>query len=358
MFFQRSTGNPRYAFHSAGGRYLVLCFYVSAADPAAVRALAAVQANRAVFDDRHASFFGVSVSPADEKTLRDDLPGLRHFFDFDAQISGLYGSLPSDAKASDRDIAMRRLWFVLDPTLRIQAMFPFVGEDGGVGAVIDYVRSLPPPERFAGITLQAPVLYLPNVFEPELCKALIDIYNTQGNEESGFMRDVNGKTTLVHDYSHKRRRDHVLTDQALIDATRIRVNRRIVPEILKVHQFQATRMERYLVACYRAEDQAHFQQHRDNTTRGTAHRRFAVSVNLNDDFDGGEISFPEYGPQSFKPAPGAAVVFSCSMLHAVSTMARGNRYAFLPFLYDDAAAKLRQDNLKFLEQPAEAQQSN
>ena len=77
------------------------------------------------------------------------------------------------------------------------------------------------------------------------------------------------------------------------------------------------------------------------------HRKFAVSVNLNDDFDGGEVSFPEYGPRSYKAPPGAAVVFSCSLLHAVSTVTRGRRYAFLPFLYDDAAARLREENIKY-----------
>jgi predicted 2-oxoglutarate/Fe(II)-dependent dioxygenase YbiX len=34
---------------------------------------------------------------------------------------------------------------------------------------------------------------------------------------------------------------------------------------------------------------------------------------------------------------GAAVIFSCSLLHAVCPVTRGDRYAFFPFLYDDAA---------------------
>jgi predicted 2-oxoglutarate/Fe(II)-dependent dioxygenase YbiX len=110
-----------------------------------------------------------------------------------------------------------------------------------------------------------------------------------------------------------------------------------------------TRMERDIVCCYAAEDEAHFRAHRDNTTKGTAHRRFAVSVNLNDDFDGGEVNFPEYGPRSFKAPIGGAVVFSCSLLHAVSKVTRGRRFAFLPFLYDDEAARVREANIKFLE---------
>jgi predicted 2-oxoglutarate/Fe(II)-dependent dioxygenase YbiX len=124
-----------------------------------------------------------------------------------------------------------------------------------------------------------------------------------------------------------------------------------------VHQFQVTRMERYIVSCYAAEDGGHFRAHRDNTTKGTAHRRFAVSINLNGDFDGGEVSFPEYGPRSFKAPPGGAVVFSCSLLHAVSQVTRGRRYAFLPFLYDDAAARIREENNRFLDEKVGAYKS-
>jgi predicted 2-oxoglutarate/Fe(II)-dependent dioxygenase YbiX len=71
---------------------------------------------------------------------------------------------------------------------------------------------------------------------------------------------------------------------------------------------------------------------------------------LNADFDGGEVSFPEYGPRGFKPEPGGAVVFSCSLLHSVSKVTRGARYAFLPFIYDEEAAKIRAANHAFLAQ--------
>jgi predicted 2-oxoglutarate/Fe(II)-dependent dioxygenase YbiX len=152
----------------------------------------------------------------------------------------------------------------------------------------------------------------------------------------------------VQDRGHKVRKDYTIEDPELIKQTQNRILRRVVPEILKVHQFHVTRMERYIVSCYAAEDGGHFRAHRDNTTKGTAHRRFAVSINLNAEFEGGEVSFPEYGPRSFKAPPGGAVVFSCSLLHAVSQVTSGRRYAFLPFLYDDAAAKIREVNNEFL----------
>ena len=343
-FHQRSASNPRYAFDTAAGRYIVLCFYGSAADPGGRAAWAAVVAGRRPFDDGRASFFGVSMDPEDEVQgrVRDSMPGLRFFFDFDGTIGRLYGALPR--AAGDGGPRLRRSWVVLDPTLRVLAVVPFTAQDSNHAALMGLLAGLPEPARFAGVELQAPVLLLPNVFEPELCRHLIALHERDGGTPSGVTQEVDGKTVVVQDDQHKRRRDYRIQDPELIKATQHRIQRRVVPEIHKAHQFLVTRMERYIVACYAAEDEAHFAAHRDNTTKGTAHRRFAVSINLNGDFMGGEVSFPEYGPRSFKPPPGGAVVFSCSLLHAVSQVTLGRRYAFLPFLYDEAAAQLRERN--------------
>jgi predicted 2-oxoglutarate/Fe(II)-dependent dioxygenase YbiX len=108
-------------------------------------------------------------------------------------------------------------------------------------------------------------------------------------------------------------------------------------------------MERYIVACYEAETGGHFRAHRDNTTKGTAHRRFAVSLILNTgEFEGGLLRFPEFGPHVYQAPAGGAVVFSCSLLHEATPVTSGKRYVFLPFLYDDAAARVRQENLQYL----------
>jgi peroxiredoxin len=347
-FRQRALANPLYAFDSAAGRYLVLCFFASAAEQHSQVAIKAVRGRPRLFDDDKASFFGVSFDPSDEtaKRVADHYPGYRFFWDFDGTIGRLYGALPREVDGQRR--AIRRQWVVLDPTLRVLNVIPFAPDQSDVAALIAYLESLPPASRFAGFELQAPILVLPNVFEPAVCEKLISLYETHGGEESGFMREVDGRTIPVHDHAHKRRKDHGIQDPEIIKRIQARFTRRIVPIIHRAHQFRATRMERYIVSCYAAEDEAHFRAHRDNTTKGTAHRRFAVSVNLNDDFDGGEVSFPEYGPRSFKAPTGGAVVFSCSLLHAVSKVTRGRRYAFLPFLYDDEAARLRQANVKFL----------
>jgi len=354
-FRQRSFANPRYALHAAAGRYLVLCFFGSAADPLGRAVIDMALKRPDIFNDSHCSFFGVSLDPGDESGQRvaDRYPGYRFIWDFDAQVSELYGVVPLELGVEHKRAGIRRLCFVLDPTLRVLEVLP-LGDAGDIPALMSYLAGLPPPSRFAGIELQAPILWLPKVFPPEFCRTLITLYETQGGKESGFMREENGKTVLAHDYAHKRREDYDITDPAIMKSAQAWIHRRVVPEIAKVHQFRATRMERYIIGCYRADQAAHFAPHRDNTTRGTAHRRFAVSINLNDDFEGGEVSFPEYGPRSFKPPPGGAVVFSCSLLHAVSTVTGGRRYAFLPFLYDDEAAKVREANNAFLDKSLSA----
>jgi predicted 2-oxoglutarate/Fe(II)-dependent dioxygenase YbiX len=109
-------------------------------------------------------------------------------------------------------------------------------------------------------------------------------------------------------------------------------------------------MERYLVACYNSEEGGHFRPHRDNTTKGTAHRRFAVSLFLNSgEYEGGFLHFPEFGKALYSAPAGGAVVFSCSLLHEATPVTQGRRYMFLPFLYDDAARVIREENRPFLD---------
>jgi predicted 2-oxoglutarate/Fe(II)-dependent dioxygenase YbiX len=328
------------------GRYIVLAF-ISSSEAADGRAMAErINTSRTLFDDRKACVFGVTSDAKDETRLRDSLPGMRWFWDSDGTIGRLYGALPRDPQSPP---TLRSQWVVIDPTLRLLKVQPM---GTGDAALFEWLAALPPPELHAGMDLMAPVLYLPNVFEPALCADLIDAYRRNGGEFSGFMRERDGMTVGVRDPSMKSRFDYMLTEEDLVRRTQAAVVRRIIPEILKVHQFEVTRMERYLVGCYTAEDSGHFRPHRDNTTSGTAHRRFAVSINLNEDFDGGTLYFPEYGQRAYKPPVGGAVVFSCSLLHAVAPVTRGRRYAFLPFLYDDKAAALRQANLDKLSRDA------
>lgn len=72
------------------------------------------------------------------------------------------------------------------------------------------------------------------------------------------MREIAGKTVSIHDHHHKRRCDVMIEDADLITTLQRRVKRCINPQLLKVHQFVATCLERHLVACYAAEEAGHF----------------------------------------------------------------------------------------------------
>jgi len=226
---------------------------------------------------------------------------------------------------------------LLDPWLRVLDRADITEGDRLLSRLAAVLAK--PPED--GI---APVLMVPRVFEPELCRRLIDLYETHGGKPSGFMSQKDGVTVGVLDDGFKRRADYTIVDEDLRKHIRERLARILIPQIHRAYQFQATRVERYIVACYDGDDGGgYFRPHRDNTTPATMHRRFACTINLNaEDYAGGELRFPEYGTRTYRPPTGGAVVFSCSLMHEATPVTRGRRYAYLPFLYDDASAKLRE----------------
>lgn len=328
------TSNPNFVVDTAAGRYIALGVLSTADDDAVRQGIELIEANRRLFNDEHACVFGIVPDrPEWRERCQDQIPGLRWLFDTEGHAAELL------------DAGDQPTWLLVDPNLYVLRR---TGPDHAASLLAN-VAKLPPPHAHTGTETFAPVLLIPRIFEADFCQELIAHYDSVGGEPSGFMREVDGVTRLMNDVSHKRRSDVILPVGPLADNARVRIVRRLAPQIRKAFQFHATRMERYLVACYDSGTGGYFRPHRDNTTKGTAHRRFAVSINLNADYDGGELRFPEYGPRTYKPPVGGAVVFSCSLLHEATAVTRGKRYAFLPFLYDDAAAEIREQNLKFLD---------
>ena len=334
--FSQLCQGIQFAPDAMAGRYLVFCFY-GADDALGRAAIAAVRRERERFDDARAAIFFVGTDAADQTSGRypDAMPGLRFMWDLDASVSERLGAAPLGG--GNAPAQRRRFWMLVDPSLHVLQVIPLAGEDGGADALFDALDGLAQPARFAGFEVPAPVLVLPHVFDSGLCRHLVGLYDADGGGESGVMRNNVG----VFDRGFKSRKDYVLDDQALIRHVQGLVSRRVLPEIERLFFMKVTRMERYMVGCYSAEDGGHFRPHRDNSSPVTAHRRFAVSINLNDDFDGGAVSFPEYNPRGIKAPPGWAVVFPANILHAVSKVTRGRRYAFLPFVYDEAGAAIR-----------------
>lgn len=334
------NGNKNYSISIAAGRPMLFLFFGSAADPRARAALNLALGQTELFDDAHCCFYGVTVDPSDESEGRivPRIPGIRYFTDYSRELSEMFGAI-------DRSDPGHYIphWIVLDRQLRVAGRYRLDEFDRAMAVLKNLVA------RGAAQDSWAPVLEVPDVFEHRLCDQLVEIYRSQGGVESGFMRDIDGKTVHVIDHGHKQRCDLVLTDPELCRRLQSRIYERVLPMIQRAFQYEVTRMERYIVACYDAESGGHFRPHRDNTTRGTAHRRFAVTINLNTgEYEGGRLVFPEYGQRSYLAPKGGAIVFSCSLLHQALPVTSGQRFAFLPFLYDEAAAEIRVENNSFL----------
>lgn len=333
-------GTGSYAFDCAAGRPLLMLFFGTAANEMVKAALAALQERRSLFDDEQAAFFGVTIDPSDvrERRIARQLPGIRFFLDYDRAVSLSYGAIDQ----ADAD-AYRAHWLLLDPSLRVRGRFPVNESEAALDALAALAAAPPVPDW-------APVLAVPDILEPAFCRRLIELYEADGGEESGFMRDVGGITKLLVDPGHKVRRDFLIEEPTLARELNLRLIHRLLPMVKRAFQFSATRVERLLVGCYEAETGGHFRAHRDDTSKGTAHRRFAVTINLNaGGYEGGDLMFPEYGRRTYRAPTGGAIVFSCSLLHQAMPVTQGRRFAFLPFLYDDPGAKLREENTRFLE---------
>jgi len=186
-----------------------------------------------------------------------------------------------------------------------------------------------------GQPAQAPVLLLPNVLDEQACAWLIEIWRTQGNVDTGVEASADLRRAETLSDAHKRRSDHTVSDQQVSRRIAGIVGAAVMPEVRKAFAYRATRFEGFKIGCYDASTGGFFRAHRDNLSPSTAHRRFALTLNLNDDYEGGQLRFPEYGPQQYRPPAGGALVFSCSHLHEVLDVTRGRRFVLLSFLYGD-----------------------
>ncbi len=233
--------------------------------------------------------------------------------------------------------ANRPLAFLLDRNQRIIAL-----ADDSLADDSDLARwaltrwsAEPPSAPAAEIRHAAPVLTIPNVLSRDDCRALIARWHEMGNAPGRVTSLVKGEQVERVYESLKKRRDHRLNDPAVLRPLLALIARRLAPELDKAFHYRAFKFDRVLIACYDAERGDFFRRHRDNQTPATATRRFALTLNLNsEEYDGGELIFPEYGDHRYKPATGAAVLFSCSLLHEALPVTAGQRFALLSFLRD------------------------
>lgn len=232
---------------------------------------------------------------------------------------------------------------VTDRSLRIARVVPAGAEDVA-GDCLDGRDGLP-AEPAREVFLPAPVLMLPNLLPREMCAALIALFESGPSVDSGMASvGLDGTPRTRVDHDKKRRRDRqLLPTDALYPEVRRMLLRRCAVEIAAAFQARIGYTDRILIARY-DESGGYFRRHRDNVGENVAFREFAISVNLNTEaYEGGALYLPEYNDHAYRPATGAGIVFSASVLHEAKPVSRGRRYVLLTFFHGEAAEARRLD---------------
>ncbi len=184
----------------------------------------------------------------------------------------------------------------------------------------------------------APVLIVPNVLSRAECAKLIESFETGGPFTVRPPRpgEFHGNYKIpVYEHERQDRVDHIIKDRNILDFLDSRIFSRVTPAIQKAFAFEVTRREDLHIARYAGQRGGHNMGHRDNTSAATSYRRFALSLNLNDDYEGGGVAFKEYSQRAYKSPAGTAIVFSSSLLHEVLETTRGIRYTLISHLFNE-----------------------
>lgn len=323
LFLQKAnTDWGRYSFDMAAGRYSLLIFMPTLHSiPDAFR----TDSFQKLLERRRTGSLEIFCVTNDSAESRYPLdPAVANnsivLFDNDQTVHKLY--------TVDRE---QPLWVLVDPMLRIKLVLP---DSLDIAKHLEQWLNQAP--RFQNGPI--PALMLDDVLEPQFCQALISYYRSQPQNFSPVLtQNSEGTTIQTVRQSFKRRHDCTLRDEALVRGLQARIIRRVVPEIRKSFQCTVTGMDRMIIGCYDAAELGGFGPHRDNTVKGAFHRLFAISLNLNDDFEGGDLVFPEFSDQGFCPPAGGALIFSSALMHAVRPVTQGRRYACLPFAFNEAS---------------------
>jgi hypothetical protein len=213
----------------------------------------------------------------------------------------------------------------------------YIGIDAGAARAA--LARIEPSRRHVVMPAHPPVLVVPDVLSRADCQRLINIFAMQGQVfvEPGHDNLPPGNHDVkqrIPDYGRQDRIDHWIRQPETTAFINDRLSRRLLPEIEKSFQFKITRHEAYRIGSYQGERGGELHGHRDNTHPKVAHRKFACSINLNaEQFEGGELRFPEFGNQLYRPETGAGIVFSSSLLHEPLHVTSGRRFVLLCFLY-------------------------
>lgn len=183
------------------------------------------------------------------------------------------------------------------------------------------------------LSTHPPILLVPMTLSPADCTNLVQFWHGLDHEhDARGHSDVDANCiSFLHEYG--RVKQYLVEHPTLKKALDTKISRRLIPEISKAFDTRAPQRENWALSCYDAADSGRLGPHRDCASPETQHRRFTVSIALNDTFQGGALRFREYGEQTYNLPIGTAAVFSAALLHEVLPITAGRRFTLLTHLY-------------------------
>lgn len=314
------------------GKHLIMAFLGDPDSERTAALLSALAEMEARLEAANATVLAISASSdatANKARKRDAGFGWPIIGDASGALFASYG-LHKGTDRADRLV-------LLTPYRQIRSWFDIEGDAGtALGTIMDIMQAAGAAEETRWSPPHAPVLVVPNVFSPEECAGLVQSVVT----DTPFMvrqprpGEVPGNYKIpVYDHFRQDRIDLIIKDRSTLAILDERIFGRVVPMIKKAFAFDVTRREDLHIARYVGQREGITMGHRDNMEPPGAHRRFALSVSLNDDYEGGGISFREFSPKAYRVPAGTAMVFSSSLLHEVEETTEGVRYNLISHFF-------------------------
>jgi hypothetical protein len=174
--------------------------------------------------------------------------------------------------------------------------------------------------------VQAPILLVENALSPELLAEVLQYYKDNINK------------TELHNSATKNRL-HVHPNLELERKLDNKISRSVLPEVRKIFYFNVKHRELYKISSYDSVTAGKFHSHRD-TQHPFQHRKYPMSLLLNDDYEGGEFILSEYGLK-VKPKANTAVIFPGICSHEVAKVTKGSRQTIITFFCSELEGKTK-----------------
>ena len=150
------------------------------------------------------------------------------------------------------------------------------------------------------------------------------------NDQWGFYSNQGGVTGKITSLSHDKKNHNVVFDIFYKYISEYIDNTNIDADINNIDGGEIF-IRKYDTGSYLTEHQDVYGQPNGEGIKNPL--VVTALLYLNDDFDGGEIYFPEKGI-SIKPDCGSLVVFPSKTVHGVKTLISGNRYLTSIYIYE------------------------